>query len=146
MAKSDRRAKRVASDLVIELLLREGLEGPATAGPIPAFLGNISPHGAGLIVSQNQWDESMFSTLARDYPRHLLFLTLEQPPLPSLALPAKLVWFKLEAQEDSAYYQLGVEFLPQPQEETVRQFFAQSCPGRTSKPGFWSRLFGATPR
>lgn len=146
MAKSDRRAKRVVSDLVIELILQEGRSGAPVAGPVPAFLSNISPYGACLIVSQNQWEKNDSFALAHDYPRHLLFLSLEQPTLPSLTIPAKLVWSKLEAQEDdSGYYQLGVEFIPQPQEEAVRQFFTRSSPGG-GKQGFWARLFATQPR
>lgn len=145
MTKSDRRAKRLTSDLVIELLLRVGMTGPTTAGPVPAFLSNISRYGAGLIVSRSQWDDNHSFTLANDHPRHLLFLAINQPPAPILSIPAKLVWFKYEALEESGYYQLGLEFIAHPDDESVQQFYAKACQGVPGRQGFWSRLFSPLP-
>lgn len=145
MTKSDRRAKRLTSDLVIELFLRVGMTGPTMAGPVPAFLCNINQYGAGLIVSQSQWDNNHSFSLANDHPRHLLFLAIDQPPALPLTIPAKLVWFKYQALDDSGYYQLGLEFIAQPEDETVQKFYTKACQGLPVRRGFWSRLFSPSP-
>lgn len=138
--KDRRRDLRVTGEMTISLVLRQGPGGPVLAGPSPGRLVNISALGASLRISRIFTDNHHLFYAPQENPAHILYLEfiLAEEAGGSIPVPVRPVWFDRLAEEETAPFVMGVEFLFSEGDEQLRRLIGEVAE-RHREGGNWLR-------
>ncbi len=118
-----RRDKRIATDLQVELSLREGVDGPVLAGPVRGFLNDVSLYGARFTVSEIHMEQYHIFYSCHDNPSLVVCLEINNPEKNGdvFSVPVRPVWFDriLRDGVNEKPFQIGGEFLAGPKNEHI---------------------------
>lgn len=123
MSSELRRDKRVATDLPIGLVLRDGVDGPVLAGPAKGLLNDVSLYGVRFTVPEIHIDQYHIFYSCHDNPSLIIFLEIADPADDdkTFSIPLRPVWFDRILSEESREkpFQVGGEFIIGPGSEQV---------------------------
>jgi len=103
-----RNTARQPSGLLVSLALFASDDDERVAEPVSAIVRDVSRHGAGLLLKQAISDQHHLFYEPLDHKcRLVLEFEIEQD---LLAIPVQPVWFRLDEDEHSGYFRMGIEF------------------------------------
>ncbi len=123
MSENKRRAPRLDSVLPITLILYDDRESRALSDPVPAELLDMSVYGVRITVSRVRiGDQHLFYSF-NDSPHRFIQICFKEGAgeHEKGIIPAYPVWFDHLVNMAGQPFQLGMEFLVEPQDENVRK-------------------------
>jgi len=142
MGKSQRREKRQKNDLLASLVLREGEDGSNLAGPAHCFVRDLSSYGAGLVLTRIHFNGHHLFYSPDDEEEKRLFLESEAHGGGRIVLPVRPIWFKLDDNDDTRYFMMGVEFLADPADERIVRLKKAARDKLAEGQGWLDRMIG----
>ena len=136
---SQRRDRRQPHDLLAVLVLRAASGGEDIAGPANCFVRDLSAYGAGLVLTRIHCDgHHLF--YSPDEEDTALFLESDDHEGAPISLPVRPIWFKLDDNDETRYFLMGVEFLADPDDERIVALkkAARACRGKGQ--GWFERM------
>lgn len=123
MSENKRRAPRLDSVLPVTLLLYDDRESHALSEPIPAEILDMSVYGVRIIVSRVRIGEHHLFYSFNDSPHHFIQICFKdgEGDDEKGVIPSYPVWFDHLVNMAGQPFQLGMEFLIEPQDENVRK-------------------------
>ena len=123
MENDQRQTQRSSQSLPVRLVLRNGINGQLLAGPADGNINNISTKGAGINISKIFINNHHLFYASQDNPDYILYLELTQPNNAdnSISIAVEPVWFDRIQEEETHYFVVGVEFLPDKNDTKTKQ-------------------------
>lgn len=115
-----RRSKRYNDFIAISIIAHNGVRGTTKTSPLSGRIINISKHGACLLIPRvvSKSYHLFHSTRQNDSSFLELKGTLQQQP-EKFKIPARPVWFKAFNVDDIEAFNMGVEFMLNPEGERM---------------------------
>lgn len=142
MGEEKRRALRQASVLPVSLILLDDQEGLTLANPVPAEIVDMSVYGVRLTVSRVRFGEYHLFYSFNDNPHLLIQICFNSDDgQEELIIPSYPVWFDHLVNTPGQPFQLGMEFLSEPQDENVRKLEQLIRRNQKGKKGWLKSIF-----
>ena len=139
-----RRDKRIETNLPVELILREGVDGPVLAGPVAGFLNDVSLYGARFTVSEIHIEQYHIFYSCHDNPSLVVSLEIKYPSdnEDAFSVPVRPVWFDrilMEGVKEKPF-QIGGEFLIGPGDEHIVRLKKMISEKKQEQGGWFSKF------
>lgn len=141
MGDEQRRAPRIESTLKISLILRDDKENATLSDSIPAQILDVSVYGVRISVSRVRFGDYHLFYSFNDSPDHLVQICANEAG-EDIVVPAYPVWFDHLVNAPGQPFQLGMEFLIEPQDENVRKLNELVRLSQKGKGGWLKSMFG----
>lgn len=141
MSKEQRRSQRVTISLTVRIMLRDNKSGSNLAEAV-GRVDDISRHGLRLTVPQIKAGSFHLFYAFNDNETRTLHLEIqaEEAEGRRWEIPARPVWFDHLLSEPGKPFQLGMEFLCQPEDEAV-EWLNRLVATRKRRQSWLGRLF-----
>ncbi len=140
MGKTQRRAERFNKNLTVDLFLRDDSNSSILAGPVPCFVNDLSSYGVGLILNQIHFNGHHLFYSADDNPNNQLYVERNIEEQEPLSIPVRPVWFNLDDKDTVHYFQLGVEFLAEPNDDRISNLKKAAAVNMEKEGGWFGKL------
>lgn len=121
MSENKRRAPRLDSVLPVTLVLYDDRESRALSEPVPAEILDMSVYGVRITVSRVRIGGHHLFYSFNDSPHHFIQICFTEGEQEKGVIPSYPVWFDHLVNMAGQPFQLGMEFLVEPQDENVRR-------------------------
>jgi hypothetical protein len=142
MGEEKRRALREDSILPVNLILRDDQAGMTLANPVPAEIVDMSVYGVRITVSRVRFGEFHLFYSFNDNPHLLIQICFNSDgEQEDIIIPSYPVWFDHLVNTPGQPFQLGMEFLSEPQDENIRKLEQLIRRNRKAKLGWLKSIF-----
>ena len=141
MFNEDKRGAGTEAYFEISLELRTKADDAILIEAVPGFLKNVSPVGAGLIVSRVFFDKYHLFYSPQDDPDQLLFLKARGADNEVVSIPVMPLCFTTDEDNPKMPYLMSVEFLLESNDKKVKALNRRMRVGRSNLPNGLSWQF-----